>query len=280
MSTARTHWRLLLLSIGAAVLLGYAVWLSRDNGTAHPPSSATPDNSSELSMPDGPIPRSIDTHVRRGQLIVDLTVAPVNIGPAQFRASVFEGNRPITGATVSMRLSMPSQPSLGLSVLATKRCSGGFCAQGTLQALGRWRVEVTVRQPDAMATVQNVPFDLLNGANARFLFSQPPNTQFGPATVRLTRVGDGSSLLRIQLHRNLKVRGVVLMPNMQSMGSANYPFEASANDWYSASLAFPMTGVEQLTVQARVRQEWKTVRTLLYDVDSEGNATLLTNTAS
>jgi hypothetical protein len=179
-----------------------------------------------------------------------------------------------------MRLSMPAQPIFGTTPVVLTACGKDFCGQGNLQALGRWHVEVLVRSRKRPATVRDVPFDLMNGANARFLFSLPPDTRFGPATVTLGRVPDGSALLRVLLRPNLVVRAMASMPNMASMGTASYPVESQANGWYSVSLAFPMTGVEQLLLQVRGSQGWQTARILLYDVDSAGNASLLTNTAT
>jgi hypothetical protein len=70
------------------------------------------------------------------------------------------------------------------------------------------------------------------------------------------------------------------MPNMLSMGTASYIAQPQAHGWYSISLVFPMTGVTQVVLQAQTRSGWQPIRTMLYDVDSAGNAALLTNTQS
>jgi hypothetical protein len=118
----------------------------------------------------------------------------------------------------------------------------------------------------------------MNGAHARFLFAQRPDTRFGPASVLLTRLPQGDSVLRVHLRAGLSVRAALDMPNMLSMGAAAYAAQPEGNGWYRVSLAFPMTGVYQVVLQVRTRGGWQPVRTLLYDADSAGNATLLTNT--
>jgi hypothetical protein len=68
------------------------------------------------------------------------------------------------------------------------------------------------------------------------------------------------------------------MPNMLSMGTAVYHAEPSAGGWYAIPFTFSMTGVNQLLIQVQTTGNWEMVRTLLYDVDGVGRATLLTNT--
>lgn len=87
-------------------------------------------------------------------------------------------------------------------------------------------------------------------------------------------------MLRVHLRAGLTARAVVDMPNMLSMGSASYAAQPLAHGWYGVSLAFPMTGVTQMVLQVHAQSGWWPVRTLLYDVDSAGNATPITNTPS
>jgi hypothetical protein len=162
-------------------------------------------------------------------------------------------------------------------VLTAAPCAGGYCGTGTLQALGRWRVVVLVRERGS-AVDAAIPFDVMNGANARFLFAQPPDTRFGPAIVTLAQALRGASTLRVLLRPQLRVRAVLSMPNMHSMGSAVYGGQPTAGGWYRLRFAFPMTGVNQLVLQVRTSGGWTTARTLLYDVDGVGRASLLTNT--
>jgi hypothetical protein len=64
------------------------------------------------------------------------------------------------------------------------------------------------------------------------------------------------------------------------MGAAVYAASPWPQGWYGVSQAFPMAGVTQVVLEVRVRRGWQPVRTLLYDVDSAGHATLLTDTPS
>jgi hypothetical protein len=65
---------------------------------------------------------------------------------------------------------------------------------------------------------------------------------------------------------------------MLSMGSASYRVQPLPGGWYHVWLVFSMPGVTQLRFQVQERRGWYTVRTLLYDVDSTGTATPITNT--
>ena len=265
-----------LALIGAAVLIAIVPRLT--GASSHRHTAVAPGGSATPSLPDGPVPPSIHATVHRGPLAVTLVVAPVDVGPVHFVATVRDRGQPVTKARVRLQLSMPTQPVFGVALLETTRRADGFRAQGNLQALGRWRVNVLVRLGHPPHAPTDVPFDIMNGANARFLIAQPPNTHFGPATVRLARAADGSSVLRVRLRPRLAVRLVLDMPNMLSMGQAVYAASPLPRGWYGVSLAFPMTGVTQVTLQVRTQAGWLGARTLLYDVDSAGHATLLTNT--
>ncbi len=237
--------------------------------TVHPAAPA-------ISSPDGPVPAAIRATVHRGRLALTLMVTPVDVGPARFVVSVKDGGRPVHDAQVRIRLSMPAQPVFGSTMPDAARCAGNYCAQGTLQALGRWRVDVRVRLREPRAAPIGIPFDLMNGAYARFLFAEPPDKSFGPATVTLTRSDDGSSELQVRLRPRLTVRAVLDIPNMRSMGTAVYAASPLPHGRYAVSLAFPMAGVSQVVIQVQANGRWHTVHTLLYDVDSAGQATLLT----
>jgi hypothetical protein len=268
-------------TMGIVVLVCCCGFLLRDTVTRSAPASATrPTATVALSTPDGPVPASIHTTVRRGPIAAALTIAPVDVGAAQFVVKVEVAGKSVAKDRVRLRLSMPSQPLFGVSALAMTLCDSGYCAQGQLQALGRWRVEVEACGLEATNACVGIPFDFMNGANARFLFAQPPNRRFGPASVRLTQTAQSASLLRVQLHSGLSVRAILTMPNMLSMGSATYAAQAQASGRYTVSLAFPMTGVMQVTLQVHTPRGWQSVRTLLYDADSAGRATLITNTQS
>lgn len=261
--------------IAAAIVYGVVPRLT--GASIHSP--ATPLTSgTALTSPDGAVPPSIHTMIRRGPLAVMLEVTPVDVGPVRFVASVWDHNQRMTHARVRLQLLMPTQAMFGHAWLATSRCAVGFCAQGTLQALGHWRVNVLVWLPGVPHGPVSIPFDVMNGANARFLFVQPPNHHFGPATVRLARAPDGSSKLRVRLRSGLAVRLVLDMPNMLSMGKAIYAASALPRGWYGVSLAFPMTGVTQVSLEVHAQGVWHPVCILLYDVDSAGHASLLTNT--
>jgi hypothetical protein len=267
--------------VGAALLCG--VLLQRMATSVHRGARpvAVPIAARALSSPDGPVPPAIRTTIHKGLFAVTLLVTPVDVGPVRFVATVTERARRVTDGQVRIQLTMPAQPGFGRALLETVPCAAGYCAQGTFQALGRWRVDVLVRLPHRSGGPLRVPFDVLNGANARFLFAQPPDARFGPATVRVARVADdGSSVLQIRLRPHLAVRAVLAMPNMRSMGTAIYSASARPQGWYGVALAFPMAGVTQVVLEVRTRRGWYPVRTLLYDVGSSGQATLLTNTPS
>lgn len=216
--------------------------------------------------------------MRRESLAVTLGVAPVDVGVAHFVATVRAHGHTLHDARVRIRLSMPAWPAtFGTALLATTPCAGGYCGTGTLRALGRWRAVVLVRARGS-AGVAAVPFDLMNGANARFLFAQPADTRFGPASVTLAQTPRGASTLRVLLRAGLRVRAVLSMPNMLSMGTAVYGARHAAGGWYTLSLSFAMTGVNQIVLQVRTAGGWATARTLLYDVAGDGRASLLTNT--
>lgn len=249
------------------------------NRPARPQSGAG--TAAGVSSPDGPIPPTIQTTVHRGPLAITLRVAPVDVGPVRLVLSLARGTRPISGARVDLALSMPSQPAFGVTRLRMTPCTAGYCGQGSFSALGRWHVALQIHLPRlarGRVMLLRVPFNVLNGANARFLFAQPPDTRLGPATVQLMRIADGSSVLTVRLRPHLTVRAVLDMPNMRSMGSAVYAATAQSGGRYAVSLAFPMAGVTQIVLQARGRAGWRPVRTLLYDVGSNGAATLITTT--
>jgi hypothetical protein len=268
-------------TMGIVVLVCCCGFLLRDTAThSAPASTARPTATVALSTPDGPVPASIHTMVRRGPIAVALTIAPVDVGTVQFAAKVEVAGKSVTDDQVGLRLSMPSQPFFGVSALNLTPCDSGYCTQGQLQALGRWHLDALVCGPDSATPCVGIPFDFMNGANARFLFAQLPNTRFGPTSVHLTQTVRGTSLLRVQLHPGLSVRTILTMPNMLSMGSATYAAQAQVPGRYAVSLAFPMTGVMQVTLQVRTPRGWQSVRTLLYDADSSGKATLITNTPS
>ena len=273
--------RRLTASLLVVLACGLLLWGLRSAlpvTTSGPPSTATVPPL--LSSPDGPVPAQARATVSRGILSVDLTVSPVDVGPARFVAVVRARGTLIPDAQVQLRLSMPAQPGFGAATLPTSRCGDGYCGQGQLQALGRWHIEVLVRRAGSADSLGTIPFDLLDGANAHFLFAQPPDTRYGPAAVSLSRTADGSSLVQVRLRPGLTVRAVGAMPDMASMGTAIYAATPGQAGLYTIPLAFAMTGVEQLTLQVRDRSVWKPVRTLLYDVDSKGGAVLLTNTSS
>lgn len=277
-------WLAVVALVGAVFMFGLALRPTGASVHRNALPLATPATltaSAALSSPDGPVPASIRATVRRGRLAVTLTVSPVDVGPARFVAMIREGDRLVSDARVRLRLAMPAQPVFGAALIQMIRHGASYRGHGTLQALGRWRADVLVRRydtPSHASGVSAVPFDVMNGANARFLFAQPPDTRFGPAIVALDRAADGSSLLKVRLRPGLAVRAVLLMPNMRSMGTAIYTAAPLSRGWYEVSLAFPMTGVTQVGLEVRVGSGWHVARTLLYDVDSSGHATLLTNT--
>jgi hypothetical protein len=242
--------------------------------------AARPTAAGTVSSPDGPVPAAIHAMVRRGSLAVTLAVSPLDVGAVRFVASVEANGKPVTADRVRLRLSMPSQPIFGVAILKTTLRDGRYRGQGQLQALGRWHVDVLMCPSGIKAACPSVPFDLMNGANARFLFAQPPDTRFGPASVALTRAPEGGSTLRVHLRAGLAVRAIMDMPNMLSMGAARLGAQPQAHGWYGVSLAFPMTGVARVVLQVHTPTGWQAIRTLLYDVDSAGNATPLTNTQS
>lgn len=266
---------------GTALLCGLLVNQPAATHTrsVRPPSGAGTE--AAVSSPDGPIPPAIQTTVHRGPFALTLRVAPVAVGPVRLVLSLARGTRPISGARVALVLSMPAEPAMGVTRERMSPCRAGYCGQGSFSALGRWHVALQIglpRRVGGQAVLLRVPFDVLNGANARFLFAQPPDTRWGPATVQLVRRADGSSALTVRLRPHLAVRAVLDMPNMQSMGSAVYAATAQSGGRYVVSLAFPMAGVTRIVLEARGRAGWRPVRTLLYDVGSGGVVTLLTTT--
>jgi hypothetical protein len=264
--------------LGATVLLCCGGLLLLRMPARHTPSvSAGPDPTIAASTPDGPVPAVIHTIVRRGSISVALAIAPVDVGASRFVAMVKVDGRPMTTHHVRLRLWMPSQPLFGVATLAVLPCDSGYCSQGQLPALGRWHAEVLVCGRAGANVCAGIPFDFMNGANARFLFAQPPDTRFGSAVVTMTQRPQRASDLQVHLRTGLGVRAVMEMPNMLSMGSASYTAQALPHGWYHISLVFPMPGVTQLALQVQEPRGWHTVRTLLYDVDSAGTATPLTN---
>jgi hypothetical protein len=268
-----------LAVLGAvAILCCGGLLLLRMPARSTPAVLARPDPTIAASTPDGPVPAAIHATVRRGSIAVALTIAPVDIGAFRFVAMVKVDGRPITAQRVRLRLLMPSQPLFGVATLAALPCAASYCGQGQLPALGRWHAEVLVCGRAGASVCAGIPFDFMNGANARFLFAQPPDTRFGSAVVTLTQFPQHRSDLQVHLRTGLGVRVVMEMPNMLSMGSASYAAQPLPHGWYHVSLVFPMPGVTQIALQVREPHGWHTVRTLLYDVDSAGSAAPLTNT--
>lgn len=278
------NWRPLSRTISAAGVLGllcYARLHLLDASSRRASTSiARPIATSTLSSPDGPVPPAIHATVRRGPVTVALTVAPVDVGTARFRAGVWVGGHVLSGGRVRFTLAMPAQPVFPKTVIVATACHGGYCGQGQLPALGRWHLDTLVCPPRQQRGCARIPFDFMNGANASFLFAQPPDMRFGSASVILTRVPQDASTLRLRLRPGLTVRALVAMPNMLSMGAATYAAWPQTHGWYGISLLFPMTGVTRITLQVRTAGGWLPVRTLLYDVDSAGNAELITATVS
>jgi hypothetical protein len=261
--------------VSVVILLLSVAYLSRAVLLSTASVAATPAATGVIVTPDGPIPATIRTTVRRGSVAVTLTVAPPAVGPALLRATVMRDGTPLTDDAVRIRLWMPAQPGINMVDLSARPADGGYQATAEIQALGRWRAAVTVHGQHMQ---QVIPFDFMSGPNARFLFAQPPDHAYGPATAMLVQTAAGSTLLKVQLDAGLAVRAVVQMPNMPSMGASTYVAQAPVNGWYGIALLFPMTGVVQVDLQVRRGSAWRVVRTLLYDVDSYGHGALLTNT--
>ncbi|MGH2409185.1 MAG: hypothetical protein ACRDGS_02335, partial [Chloroflexota bacterium] len=213
------------------------------------PSTAGSIATTALSAPEGPTPPAIHATVRRGPVIVALTIMPVDVGAARFLAAAWLDGRALHDGRIRFTLSMPAQPVFPKTAVAATACQGGYCGQGQLQALGRWHLDVLVCSPDQLHDCAPIPFDFMNGANARFLFAQSPDTRFGSAAVILTRVPQGASTLRVRLRPGLAVRAIEEMPNMPSMGTATYTARPQTYGWYPISLFFPMTGVIELNLQ-------------------------------
>jgi hypothetical protein len=264
---------------GAAAILccGGFLWMGMPAWKAPPVPSKT-DTLIAASTPDGPVPAAIHTTVRRGSVAVALTISPIDVGVSRFVAVVQVAGRRLTAQHLRLRLSMPSQPLFGVATLTALPCAAGYCSQGQLPALGRWHVAVRVCGQGGATGCTGIPFDFMNGANARFLFAQPPDRRYGPATVTLSQLPQHTSDLRVHLRSGLSVRAVMAMPNMLSMGTASYRAQPRPGGWYHVWLVFSMPGVTQLTFQVQEARGWRTVRTLFYDVGSAGTATLLTNT--
>jgi len=264
----------------SGILIYGGLHLANATGRGASPITTGSSTPAALSSPEGSVPPAIQAMIRRGPIVVRLTITPADLGTARIHARVWVNGRVLQTGGIRFMLSMPSQPIFPRAILAAAKCHGGYCARGELQALGRWQLEVLVCPRNPRGTCAPIIFDFMNGANARFLFARPPDTRFGSAEVNLTREPQGSSILRVHLRPALTVHAVVAMPNMPSMGTAYYAAGPQPHGWYAVSLSFPMTGVTEVRLQVWIRGVWRTVRTLLYDVDSAGGAQLITTTAS
>lgn len=272
--------RWLLYAVAMLIMLGIVGYIGLrlvDTTTrSASPTPAAPMATGALTSPEGLVPAAIHATVGREPLTVALAVTPVDVGAARFIVQVWRNGRVLRNGRLRFILSMPAQPVFPKTAVAATACHEGYCGQGQLRALGRWHLDVRVCPPGPPRNCVTFPFDFMNGANARFLFAEPPDPRFGSAAVIFSRVPQGASTLRIHLRPGIAVRAVATMPNMRDMGTAVYGARPQTHGWYGISLFFPMTGVTRMIFQARAPAGWLPIRTLWYDVDSAGDARLIT----
>jgi YVTN family beta-propeller protein len=225
-------------------------------------------------------PASIQSEVKKGALDVILTITPPAVGKATFFTTFREHGAAVTDAQVRVRLSMPSNSSLGNVFVETTPTGGGYRGQGDLVLTGHWRADVLVRTHSDPLEFRDVPFDFVVGPGATFLNAAPINTSYGPATVTLTQPKSAPASLSVRLRSGLQVRFEVEMLGMPGMGSDDYPASPTANGAYRGTIVFPMAGVTRVAIQVQAGGVWRVVRVLLYDVDGAGVAHPLTSDAA
>jgi YVTN family beta-propeller protein len=239
------------------------------------PASAS-SQSSQTTTPTSSAPSSINATVQKGDLTVNLTIAPPAVGQAAFTAVVHENGKLVTDGQVRVKLSVPSNASLGYVFVETAPQNGGYVGKGDLALDGHWRADVMVRTRDDPTEFRDVPFDFEIGLSTSFLEAAPATSGYGPATVKLTPSQDGPATLTVKLRPGLTVRYEVLMLGMPGMGTADYPATPSSNGSYTGQLLFEMQGATSVLIQVQSGNTWKIARNLIYDVDAAGKPTLVT----
>ncbi|MGH2410437.1 MAG: CopD family protein, partial [Chloroflexota bacterium] len=191
---------LLCVALMGQVAPAVSVFTTPQAGTSTGP-AATP-----TAAPTQAVPASIQGEVKKGLLDVNLTITPPNVGKATFFATVRERGTKVTDGQVRVRLSMPTNSSLGKVFVETTPTGGGYRGAGDLVLTGHWRADVLVRTHSDPLEFRDVPFDFVVGPGAAFLSAAPINTAYGPATVTLTQPKAAPASLLVHLRSGLRVR--------------------------------------------------------------------------
>jgi copper transport protein len=213
-----------------------------------------------------------------GSLTVGLQVASPAVGRTRFLVTVRENGKAITGdnGQVRIRLSMPDNPTLGSVFEETSAVRGGYSGAGDLVQEGPWAADVMVRTRSDPSEYRDVPFLFLVGSGARFISVPPIDHRYGPASVTLTQPSAAPDVLSVRLKPGLTVQYLLNMPEMPGMGSGDYAATEKGGGLYSSTVNFPMTGLTNVAIQVQQAGQWHLVRLLVYSVDDNGIAHLLT----
>lgn len=227
-----------------------------------------------------PVPTSVSPIIgvgTNGTLTVGLQVSSPAIGPSRFLVTVRDGGKPVTGGDgqVRIRLSMPGNAALGRTYVETAAVRGGYSGSGDLVQEGPWEAGVLVRTRSDPQEYREVRLTFLVGAGARFITVAPIDHRYGPATVTLTQPATAPDVLTVTLKPGLTVQFLLTMPDMPGMGSGNYA-ATPRGAAYSSMVNFPMAGITNVAIQVKQAGVWHLVRLLIYNVDQNGIAHLLT----
>ena len=110
-----------------------------------------------------PAPRAALPVPTPGKITLLVTpIPPRSLDPAQFRAQIADkSGRPVTGATVSVSLSMPAM-DMGRNVVALKEITatpGTYVGIGRFTMSGEWQAAVTADK-DAVHQSQTLPISV------------------------------------------------------------------------------------------------------------------------
>jgi hypothetical protein len=199
-----------------------------------------------------------------GDLTVNLQINPADVGQSQLTATVSERGRPITDGQVRIKLSMPTNPDLGVAFVETTPTAGSYAGTGDLVQEGLWRADVLVRTRDDPDEFRDVPFVFIASPEPALLSPPITDTRDGPATVRLSGAPGAAVTLAVKLHSGLQVRSLL---TMQDMSPQLNELQAGAGGWYSGVIVPPMEGYMNLAVQVREGGTWRTVRMTVCEVD-------------
>jgi YVTN family beta-propeller protein len=236
--------------------------------------SASTPPSAPIATPSAPAAQPITATASKGALSATLTIDPPAVGRARFRVTVRQRGVAVTDGQVRIRLSVPSQPSLGTSFVETTPQGGGYNGAGDLAQNGQWQADVLIRTRDDPTEFRDVPFAFIVGPGASFVatganaasvtISATPGTVDAPNTFILG--GIQASVVRL-LSQSLDM----------DMGVVPYPATAlGGGRWRASDVYAPMNGRWGITIQAQRNGSWLTLRQVVYYVPLSGKMRLLT----